>query len=228
MKKLMALLTAVVSVMMLTVCSSVAVEGDETAVVYVAVYEKACGTHVPYSQCAVTIVDSLVSGGFGVFLASEVPVVTTVPAELYDRIFGDSPAVEAELSATVTSNGHFQISSKSRVESWEDFDVRQWPWRLDEDACRDAAARSGATHMLVGQAEATLVRSDLTDVGLAGTSSVLGNLGVKLVRVDDELMVAVYRDQVTQVSSGCLLGADRCFSYLSGVAAVKFRRSLVK
>lgn len=196
--------------------------------VYVAIYETSCNAMVPESSCAAVIVDSLLAHGVGVYMAPGVPLVTTVPEELRERVFGENTGVSASLSATMTAAGGFSITSKTEAVDWTDIGVHGWPWRLDEVAVAAMAKKAGATHVLSGAASAAPLATDLSDTGLDELVTVRGHLGARVAVVASGLLTASYGNDATQVSTSCSLGAARCFSVLSAEAAVKLEKSITR
>lgn len=196
--------------------------------IYVAIYEISCGVTVPESRCAGGIVDSLLAWGLGVQLAPEIPVTTTVPPELRERIFGEDAATSAKLSATMTPAGGFSVKTETKVESWANLDLYKWPWALDNAAVMKAAKESGCTHVLHGTARAKHVATDLSDTGLDEVVSVRGSLSAQLNEVETGLLKANYREEASQISTSCTLGAGRCFAFLSAGASEKIGKALRK
>ena len=194
--------------------------------VYVAIYEASCGATVPESSCAGAIVDSLLARGVGVYLAPEVPVVATVPPELRERLFGDKAGVSASLSATMSAAGGFSITSKTEAVDWSGIELQAWPWKLDEAAVAAMARKVGASHVLTGTATASRVATDLSDTGLDEVMTVRGHLGARVAVASSGLLTASYTNDVSQVSTSCVLGAQRCFAVLGADAAVKLGKSI--
>jgi hypothetical protein len=203
-------------------------EPDHGPSVFVAVYETACGVAVVESQCAGAVVDSLLAWGIGVFVAPELPVVTTVPAELRERVFGENAAGSATLSATMNAAGGFSIQTETKTASWSDFELHNWPWRLDEAAVAAMAKEKGATYVISGTARAGAVATDLSDAGLNELKSVRGSLGARLTETASGMLRGSYREEVSQVSTSCALAAGKCFAVLGTGAAEKFLKALTK
>lgn len=203
-------------------------QSDPEPSVFVAIYEVACGVTVPESRCAGALVDSLLSWGIVVYLASELPVTTTVPPELRDRIFGEDAAASAKLAASMSAAGGFNVTTETSIVSWADLDLHKWPWTLDDDAVMAAAKKKGCTHVLHGAARAAIVATDLSDTGLDEVVSVRGSLAARLASTEKGMLKASYGDEVAQVSTSCVLGAGKCFSILGAGAAEKLRKTLTK